>query len=71
MSEIGIFDTTKDVVLKVNIFQVGLQDGKPDKVRYAIIEKEMFEMVWQKGCMQIWLLISRKSLFLPDTWSSL
>ena len=42
MSEIGICDTTKDVVLQGAVW---LQEGKPDKVRYAIIEKEMLEIV--------------------------
>ena len=45
------FDTTKEVVLKVDSSQVGLgavvlQDGKPVKVRYAIIEREMLGIVF-------------------------
>ena len=45
------FDTTKEVVLQVDSSQVGLgtillQDGKPAKVRYAIIEREMLGIVY-------------------------
>ena len=45
------FDTTKDIVLQVDSSQVGLgavllHDGKQAKVRYAIIEREMFVIVF-------------------------
>ena len=50
MSVIGFFDTTKDVVLQVDVFHVGLgavwiHDGKSGKVKYAVIEKVMLEIV--------------------------
>ena len=47
---------------------VWLQEGKPDKVRYATIEKEMLKwyvsieipllFIWQKVSMQIRLLVT-------------
>ena len=45
------FDTTKGVVLQVDSSQVGLgavllQDGKPVKMRYTNIEREMLVIVF-------------------------
>ena len=46
-----LFNTTKEVVLQVDSSQVGLgavllQGGKPAKVRYANIEREMLEILF-------------------------
>ena len=73
MPQIGICDTTKRCCIVGYIFQVRLgavwlQKGKPDKVRYAIIEKEMLEIVceyeilllfkWQKVSKQIRFMVT-------------
>ena len=55
-------------IFQVRLGAVWLQKGKPDKVRYAIIEKEMLEIVceyeilllfkWQKVSKQIRFLVT-------------
>ena len=55
-------------IFQVRLSAVWLQKGKPDKVRYAIIEKEMLEIVceyeilllfkWQKVSKQIRFLVT-------------
>ena len=68
----------KGYVYQVGLVAVWLQNGMSAKVRYAIIEREMLGIVcvcvfeipllltWQKVCMQMRLLVSRKVHFLLD-----